>query len=163
RLDHRGVQGARDVGRRIDQRTVEIEEVEGRDHPTVRRAIIVDSGGGDPCLRLPRRATTGGPPPRAPPARGRPPPPRAALAGRRPGPPRGGCGTRWASGHAPRWGPGGVGGGGVPRERLGARGQSPCAGGPPVSLSRGSLWGMRMFAGFATPEDPTRRFKFLLA
>ncbi len=29
-------------------------------------------------------------------------------------------------------------------------------------MYRGKLWTMRMFAGFATPEDTNKRFKFLL-
>src|SRR5207249_4755334 len=43
-LGHRGVERARDVGGRVDQRTVEIEEIEWRVHATVRVPIIVDSG-----------------------------------------------------------------------------------------------------------------------
>jgi len=34
--------------------------------------------------------------------------------------------------------------------------------GPHATMYRGKLWTMRMFAGFGSPEDTNRRFKFLL-
>lgn len=45
---------------------------------------------------------------------------------------------------------------------LGDPGQFPFARGPHESMYRGKLWTMRMFAGFGTPEDTNKRFKFLL-
>jgi methylmalonyl-CoA mutase N-terminal domain/subunit len=47
-------------------------------------------------------------------------------------------------------------------ERLGDPGQYPFARGPHENMYRGKPWTMRMFAGFGTPEDTNRRFKFLL-
>ncbi len=41
-------------------------------------------------------------------------------------------------------------------------GQYPFTRGPHESMYRGKLWTMRMFAGFGTPEDTNKRFKFLL-
>jgi methylmalonyl-CoA mutase N-terminal domain/subunit len=45
---------------------------------------------------------------------------------------------------------------------LGFPGQFPYTRGPQPSMYRGRLWTMRMFAGFGTPEDTNRRFKYLL-
>src|SRR5690606_14585881 len=47
-------------------------------------------------------------------------------------------------------------------EKLGSPGQYPFTRGPHATMYRGRLWTMRMFAGFGTPEDTNRRFKFLL-
>jgi methylmalonyl-CoA mutase N-terminal domain/subunit len=47
-------------------------------------------------------------------------------------------------------------------EQLGAPGQYPFTRGPHATMYRGRLWTMRMFAGFGTPEDTNKRFKFLL-
>src|SRR5262245_21036756 len=47
-------------------------------------------------------------------------------------------------------------------ERLGDPGQYPFTRGPHETMYRGKPWTMRMFAGFGTPEDTNRRFKFLL-
>ena len=46
---------------------------------------------------------------------------------------------------------------------LGAPGQYPYTRGPHATMYRGKPWTMRMFAGFGTPEDTNKRFKFLLA
>lgn len=45
---------------------------------------------------------------------------------------------------------------------LGAPGQYPYTRGPHATMYRGKPWTMRMFAGFGTPEDTNKRFKFLL-
>jgi methylmalonyl-CoA mutase, N-terminal domain len=45
---------------------------------------------------------------------------------------------------------------------LGAPGQYPYTRGPHETMYRGKPWTMRMFAGFGTPEDTNKRFKFLL-
>jgi methylmalonyl-CoA mutase, N-terminal domain len=45
---------------------------------------------------------------------------------------------------------------------LGFPGQFPYTRGPQPTMYRGRLWTMRMFAGFGTPEDTNRRFKYLL-
>jgi methylmalonyl-CoA mutase N-terminal domain/subunit len=45
---------------------------------------------------------------------------------------------------------------------LGDPGQYPYTRGPHGTMYRGKPWTMRMFAGFGTPEDTNRRFKFLL-
>ncbi|HMG57722.1 MAG TPA: methylmalonyl-CoA mutase family protein [Kofleriaceae bacterium] len=45
---------------------------------------------------------------------------------------------------------------------LGHPGQYPYTRGPHATMYRGKPWTMRMFAGFGTPEDTNRRFKFLL-
>jgi methylmalonyl-CoA mutase N-terminal domain/subunit len=45
---------------------------------------------------------------------------------------------------------------------LGDPGQFPFTRGPHRTMYRGKPWTMRMFAGFGTPEDTNRRFKFLL-
>jgi methylmalonyl-CoA mutase N-terminal domain/subunit len=47
--------------------------------------------------------------------------------------------------------------------KLGDPGQYPFTRGPHATMYRGKPWTMRMFAGFGTPEDTNRRFKFLLA
>jgi methylmalonyl-CoA mutase N-terminal domain/subunit len=46
--------------------------------------------------------------------------------------------------------------------RLGLPGEFPFTRGVQPSMYRGRLWTMRQFAGFGTPEDTNRRFKFLL-
>jgi len=46
---------------------------------------------------------------------------------------------------------------------LGHPGQYPYTRGPHATMYRGKPWTMRMFAGFGSPEDTNRRFKFLLA
>ncbi|MDP6944644.1 MAG: methylmalonyl-CoA mutase family protein, partial [Myxococcota bacterium] len=48
-------------------------------------------------------------------------------------------------------------------EAIGEPGAYPYTRGPYKNMYRGRLWTMRMFAGFGTPEDTNRRFKFLLA
>ncbi len=48
-------------------------------------------------------------------------------------------------------------------DRLGDPGHFPFTRGPHETMYRGRRWTMRMFAGFGTPEDTNRRFKFLLA
>jgi methylmalonyl-CoA mutase, N-terminal domain len=50
-----------------------------------------------------------------------------------------------------------------PEHRLGEPGQFPFTRGPHATMYRGKPWTMRMFAGFGTPEDTNRRFKFLLS
>ncbi|HRC56303.1 MAG TPA: methylmalonyl-CoA mutase family protein [Kofleriaceae bacterium] len=47
-------------------------------------------------------------------------------------------------------------------EQLGDAGSYPFTRGPHATMYRGKPWTMRMFAGFGTPEDTNRRFKFLL-
>ncbi len=47
-------------------------------------------------------------------------------------------------------------------EKLGDAGQFPYTRGPHATMYRGKPWTMRMFAGFGTPEDTNKRFKFLL-
>ncbi|MCP4445729.1 MAG: methylmalonyl-CoA mutase family protein [Myxococcales bacterium] len=47
-------------------------------------------------------------------------------------------------------------------EQLADPGQYPYTRGPHKSMYRGRIWTMRMFAGFGTPEDTNKRFKFLL-
>src|SRR5262245_35192190 len=46
--------------------------------------------------------------------------------------------------------------------QLGDPGQYPFTRGPHATMYRGKPWTMRMFAGFGSPEDTNRRFKFLL-
>ncbi|MCS6925584.1 MAG: methylmalonyl-CoA mutase family protein [Candidatus Binatia bacterium] len=46
---------------------------------------------------------------------------------------------------------------------IGFPGEYPFTRGVYPSMYRGKLWTMRQFAGFGTPEDTNRRFKFLLA
>ena len=48
-------------------------------------------------------------------------------------------------------------------ERLGMPGQYPYTRGVHATMYRTRLWTMRMFAGFGTPEDTNRRFKYLLS
>jgi methylmalonyl-CoA mutase, N-terminal domain len=45
---------------------------------------------------------------------------------------------------------------------LGDAGQYPYTRGPHATMYLGKPWTMRMFAGFGTPEDTNKRFKFLL-
>ncbi len=45
---------------------------------------------------------------------------------------------------------------------VGVPGEFPFTRGVQANMYRGKLWTMRMFAGFGTPEDTNRRFKFLL-
>ena len=45
---------------------------------------------------------------------------------------------------------------------LGEPGAFPFTRGPYADMYRGKPWTMRMFAGFGTPEDTNRRFRFLL-
>jgi methylmalonyl-CoA mutase N-terminal domain/subunit len=45
---------------------------------------------------------------------------------------------------------------------LGFPGQFPYTRGPQSSMYRGRLWTMRQFAGFGSPEDTNKRFKYLL-
>ncbi len=54
-------------------------------------------------------------------------------------------------------------GGGVNYERdLGFPGEFPFTRGVQPTMYRGRLWTMRQFAGFGTPEDTNKRFKYLL-
>jgi methylmalonyl-CoA mutase N-terminal domain/subunit len=46
--------------------------------------------------------------------------------------------------------------------QLGDPGSYPFTRGPHQTMYRGKPWTMRMFAGFGTPEDTNKRFKFLL-
>jgi methylmalonyl-CoA mutase, N-terminal domain len=48
-------------------------------------------------------------------------------------------------------------------EQLGLPGQFPFTRGVQPSMYRGRLWTMRQFAGFGTPEDTNRRFKYLIS
>ncbi len=47
-------------------------------------------------------------------------------------------------------------------DQLADPGQFPYTRGPHETMYRGKPWTMRMFAGFGTPEDTNRRFKYLL-
>ncbi len=47
-------------------------------------------------------------------------------------------------------------------EKIGYPGQFPYTRGIHPTMYRGRLWTMRMFSGFATPEETNERFKFLL-
>lgn len=49
------------------------------------------------------------------------------------------------------------------QEMLGLPGEFPFTRGVQPSMYRGRLWTMRQFAGFGSPEDTNRRFKYLLA
>jgi methylmalonyl-CoA mutase, N-terminal domain len=49
-----------------------------------------------------------------------------------------------------------------PAEQLGYPGEFPFTRGVQPSMYRGRLWTMRQFAGFGSPEDTNRRFKYLL-
>src|SRR3954469_17505285 len=46
---------------------------------------------------------------------------------------------------------------------LGFPGQFPYTRGPQPSMYRGRLWTMRQFAGFGTPADTNKRFKYLIS
>ncbi len=46
---------------------------------------------------------------------------------------------------------------------IGLPGRYPFTRGPQASMYRGRLWTMRQFAGFGSPEDTNRRFKYLLS
>ncbi len=48
------------------------------------------------------------------------------------------------------------------RRDVGYPGRFPFTRGPQPSMYRGRLWTMRQFAGFGTPEDTNKRFKYLL-
>ncbi|RME58119.1 MAG: methylmalonyl-CoA mutase [Candidatus Dadabacteria bacterium] len=48
------------------------------------------------------------------------------------------------------------------REMLGYPGEYPFTRGIHATMYRGKVWTMRQFAGFGTPEDTNRRFKYLL-
>ncbi|BDG07576.1 acyl-CoA mutase large subunit family protein [Anaeromyxobacter paludicola] len=48
------------------------------------------------------------------------------------------------------------------RRDLGYPGRYPFTRGPQPTMYRGRLWTMRQFAGFGSPEDTNRRFKYLL-
>ena len=50
----------------------------------------------------------------------------------------------------------------TPEEKLGFPGEFPYTRGVQPSMYRGRLWTMRQFAGFGTPEDTNRRFRYLL-
>ena len=47
-------------------------------------------------------------------------------------------------------------------QKLGLPGRFPYTRGPQPSMYRGRLWTMRQFAGFGSPEDTNKRFKYLL-
>jgi methylmalonyl-CoA mutase, N-terminal domain len=49
-----------------------------------------------------------------------------------------------------------------PLRDVGYPGRFPFTRGPQPTMYRGRLWTMRQFAGFGTPEDTNRRFKYLL-
>ncbi len=49
-----------------------------------------------------------------------------------------------------------------PERELGAPGAFPYTRGPHANMYRGKPWTMRMFAGFGSPADTNRRFRFLL-
>ena len=49
------------------------------------------------------------------------------------------------------------------RRDVGYPGRYPFTRGPQASMYRGRLWTMRQFAGFGSPEDTNRRFKYLLS
>jgi methylmalonyl-CoA mutase N-terminal domain/subunit len=49
------------------------------------------------------------------------------------------------------------------RRDVGYPGRYPFTRGPQATMYRGRLWTMRQFAGFGSPEDTNRRFKYLLA
>ncbi|MEW6443723.1 MAG: methylmalonyl-CoA mutase family protein [bacterium] len=51
---------------------------------------------------------------------------------------------------------------GLPPPRIGRPGHYPFTRGIHEDMYRGRLWTMRMFAGFGSPEDTNRRFRFLL-
>jgi methylmalonyl-CoA mutase N-terminal domain/subunit len=49
------------------------------------------------------------------------------------------------------------------QERIGLPGQFPFTRGVQPTMYRGRLWTMRQFAGFGTPEDTNKRFKYLIS
>ena len=49
------------------------------------------------------------------------------------------------------------------RRDIGFPGRYPFTRGPQPTMYRGRLWTMRQFAGFGSPEDTNRRFKYLLS
>ena len=49
-----------------------------------------------------------------------------------------------------------------PKLDLGYPGEYPFTRGVQPTMYRGRLWTMRQFAGFGTPEDTNKRFKYLL-
>ncbi len=49
------------------------------------------------------------------------------------------------------------------RRDVGYPGRYPFTRGPQATMYRGRLWTMRQFAGFGSPEDTNKRFKYLLA
>ncbi|HEY7724869.1 MAG TPA: methylmalonyl-CoA mutase family protein [Anaeromyxobacteraceae bacterium] len=49
------------------------------------------------------------------------------------------------------------------RRDVGYPGSYPFTRGPQATMYRGRLWTMRQFAGFGSPEDTNRRFKYLLS
>jgi methylmalonyl-CoA mutase N-terminal domain/subunit len=48
-------------------------------------------------------------------------------------------------------------------DRIGLPGQFPYTRGPQPTMYRGRLWTMRQFAGFGTPADTNKRFKYLIS
>jgi len=48
-------------------------------------------------------------------------------------------------------------------DRIGLPGQFPFTRGPQPTMYRGRLWTMRQFAGFGTPADTNKRFKYLIS
>ena len=50
-----------------------------------------------------------------------------------------------------------------PEEALGVPGEYPFTRGPYATMYRSRLWSMRQFAGFGTPEDTNKRFRYLLS
>jgi methylmalonyl-CoA mutase N-terminal domain/subunit len=48
-------------------------------------------------------------------------------------------------------------------DAIGLPGQFPFTRGPQPTMYRGRLWTMRQFAGFGTPEDTNKRFKYLIS
>src|ERR1700685_3930145 len=55
--------------------------------------------------------------------------------------------------------PAGIGG---PQDPIGVPGPYPYTRGIHESMYRGRLWTMRQFAGFGTPEETNRRYRYLL-
>jgi methylmalonyl-CoA mutase, N-terminal domain len=51
---------------------------------------------------------------------------------------------------------------GLPEEKLGYPGEAPFTRGVQPTMYRGRLWTMRQYAGFSTPEESNRRYKYLL-
>jgi len=50
-----------------------------------------------------------------------------------------------------------------PQDDIGEPGEYPFARGPYPTMYRSKLWSMRQFAGFGSPEDTNKRFKYLLS